>query len=227
MTLRRRVMLISLSQLMRVAHILKVRPFFARILGTDSKLAADWRVYIDPNGIIFDVSLNQTNTGDKNNNKFYRIQLLQQKISPTNFVIWTRWGRVGAFGQTAIIGPADFEKSLKSFEKKFKDKTGLQWGDRLGPPRPKKYVFIERSYEPDSEDETPAKAGSSKNVDITSVAVKSKLPFAVEQLMRLIFNAQYFKEVMAEMDYDAQKMPLGKLSKRTLEQGYECLKVSE
>jgi hypothetical protein len=31
---------------------------------------------------------------------------------------------------------------------------------------------------------------------------------------------------MAEMNYDVDKLPLGKLSKRTIEQGYEQLKVS-
>jgi poly [ADP-ribose] polymerase len=44
--------------------------------------------------------------------------------------------------------------------------------------------------------------------------------------MELIFNKQYFKEVMADLEYDADKLPLGKLSKRTLEQGYTALKVS-
>jgi poly [ADP-ribose] polymerase len=42
--------------------------------------------------------------------------------------------------------------------------------------------------------------------------------------MELIFNVNYFNATMAELDYDANKMPLGKLSKKTLLKGYEVLK---
>ena len=43
------------------------------------------------------VVLNQTNV-DKNNNKYYRIQLLKSKHSET-YYCWTHWGRVGEPGQ--------------------------------------------------------------------------------------------------------------------------------
>jgi hypothetical protein len=43
--------------------------------------------------------------------------------------------------------------------------------------------------------------------------------------MELIFSAQYFKEVMADMNYDVEKLPLGKLSRTTIEKGYGHLKV--
>lgn len=42
--------------------------------------------------------------------------------------------------------------------------------------------------------------------------------------MQLIFNQQYFSAAMDAMSYDANKLPLGKLSKRTLKSGYEALK---
>lgn len=41
--------------------------------------------------MIYDATLNQTNIGgDSNNNKFYRIQVLQ---SGNDFKTWNRWGR--------------------------------------------------------------------------------------------------------------------------------------
>lgn len=43
--------------------------------------------------------------------------------------------------------------------------------------------------------------------------------------MELIFNQQYFAASLDEMSYDAKKLPLGKLSKRTLMMGYEKLKA--
>lgn len=46
-----------------------------------------------------------------------------------------------------------FNHALADFSKKFRDKTGLTWDDRNQPGKPKKYIFIERSYEPDTSSE--------------------------------------------------------------------------
>ena len=99
----------------------------------------------------------------------------------------------------------------------------------MAPAKPKKYTFVERSYEPDSssedEDKLPGAGSRRGSAQSTASDVPSKLDLSVQHLMQLIFNAQFFKEVMAEMNYDADKLPLGKLSKRTIEQGYAQLKV--
>lgn len=52
----------------------------------------------------------------------------------------------------------------------------------------------------------------------------SKLSKPVQELMQLIFNQQYFAATMAELNYDADKLPLGKLSKSTITRGYQALK---
>jgi poly [ADP-ribose] polymerase len=189
-------------------------------------------VYIDSSGTVYDASLNQTNVG-ANNNKFYRLQLLQNRNSSNNFVVWTRWGRVGVLGQNKAINCSSLDAALGEYNKKFYVKSGLEWYDRSLPPKGKgKYTFIERSYEPDSSDEEdldkPAGAGSRRGSVKSSSdeAVPSELELPVQNLMELIFSQKYFKEVMADMNYDPEKLPLGKLSKKTLEQGYEVLKVS-
>ena len=64
-----------------------------------------------------DVMLNQTNIGE-NNNKFYRLQLLQE--SNGEHWLWSRWGRVGDKGQTKLQGPFDAVTGLKEFNKKFR-----------------------------------------------------------------------------------------------------------
>ena len=66
-----------------------------------------------------DVMLNQTNIGE-NNNKFYRMQLLQE--SNLDHWVWTRWGRwgVGDKGQTQLLGPFDAATGYKEFKKKFR-----------------------------------------------------------------------------------------------------------
>ena len=64
-----------------------------------------------------DVMLNQTNI-NANNNKFYRMQLLQE--GPSNHWLWTRWGRVGDKGQTQLQGPFSADTGLNEFKKKFR-----------------------------------------------------------------------------------------------------------
>lgn len=95
------------------------------------------------------------------------------------------------------------------------------------------YTFIERKYEDDSDDEaedSPIASSSGAEASKTAGTIgpakraDSTLPDSVQRLMELIFNQQFFADTMRELDYDANKLPLGKLSKRTLEKGFEILK---
>ncbi|KAF7531533.1 hypothetical protein G7054_g8774 [Neopestalotiopsis clavispora] len=176
-----------------------------------------FEVYIDDDGVIYDASLNQTNAG-QNNNKFYRVQLLRNVAGL--YKTWTRWGRVGDRGQSGVLGNGSLDNALDNFNKKFKDKSGLAWADRSAPPKPKKYTFVERSYAEDSDDEEETKTKSEDSAE----APESKLTKPVQELMELIFNQQYFANVMSSMNYDVKKLPLGKLSKTTLTRGYQALK---
>ncbi|KAL2834935.1 poly polymerase catalytic domain-containing protein [Aspergillus cavernicola] len=174
-------------------------------------------VYIDDSGLIWDATLNQT-VSAQNNNKFYRVQLLISKDG-TKYQVWTRWGRVGENGQSAHLGNGSLDNAKTYFEKKFRDKSGLAWKDRLNAPKNGKYTFIERNYE-ESDDEEVEK----KIVKGPSKIVESKLSLAVRNLVSFIFNTEYFLSTMAQMSYDVKKLPLGKLSKRTLKTGFETLK---
>lgn len=124
-----------------------------------------------------------------------------------------------------MLGSGSLDDALKNFDKKFKDKSGLKWADRGEEPKPSKYVFIERSYEPDSEDEddSATKAGASRSTDDYKPP-ECTLPPPVKSLMELIFNQQYFEATMASLNYDSAKLPLGKLSKATITRGYQALK---
>ncbi len=194
-------------------------------------LAGTHKVYLDQQGTIYDASLNQTNIGD-NNNKFYRVQLLESPDG--DYKTWTRWGRVGERGQSKLLGSGSLNEALAIFDKKFKDKSGHSWINRLDPPRPNKYTFIERNYEEDSsseevaDDELPGagsrRASKASLKSQSDKPLESTLTPPVQRLMELIFNQKYFQSAMASMSYDANKLPLGKLSKRTLKAGYQALK---
>ena len=191
----------------------------------------NYRVYIGEDGMIYDATLNQTNAG-LNNDKFYRVQLLVSGAG--DYQTWTRWGRVGESGKGVTLGNGSLEVAMVSFEKKFKEKAGVTWSNRFSIPignRQKRYyTFIERKYEDDSDDDAEhlpvaSSSGASKN-GVTFSPVKradSALPKSVQRLMELIFNQQHFADTMRELDYDGNKAPLRKLTKRMLDRGFELL----
>ncbi|KOS17113.1 Poly polymerase 2 [Escovopsis weberi] len=181
-----------------------------------------YAVFIEPDsGMIYDASLNQTHVS-KNANKYYLIQTLVSKDSKV-YKTWTRWGRVGETGQNAILGDGSLSDAIKHFEKKFKDKSGLAWNQRTAPPNPGKYAFVERSYNPDDDaqddDEEPDKE-EDKNHETSA----STLAPAVQSLLELIFDPDLFKATMSAFNYNANKLPLGKLSKGNILRGYQQLK---
>ena len=189
-------------------------------------------MYIGSDGMIYDAALNQTNAGG-NNNKFYRVQVLVSGAG--DFRTWTRWGRVGELGKGMALGNGSFQDAMATFEKKFKDKAGVPWSDRFNAPKGSRqkgyYTFVERKYEDDSDDgfgdpSIASNSGSPRNLGTVSPVKRAESALAkpVQRLMELIFNQQYFADTMRELDYDANKLPLGKLSKRTLERGFEILK---
>ena len=112
---------------------------------------------------------------------------------------------------------------MKHFDKKFKDKSGLKWEDRGEMPKSGKYVFVEKSYE----DETAPQNGAGSKDDADDAdytAPVCTLEPSVQSLMELIFNEKHFAATMQNLNYDATKLPLGKLSKATITRGFAFLK---
>lgn len=54
---------------------------------------------------------------------------------------------------------------------------------------------------------------------------KLNLKSRVQTLVQFIFNTGFITAHLAEMNYDANKLPLGKLAKKTILNGFEVLKV--
>lgn len=111
------------------------------------------------------------------------------------------------------------------------DKNGGLWENRHNFAKSGKYNFLELGYEDSSNEDDDNLLGAGKrraSKDSTESTqteqVESKLPGPIQRLMKLIFNQDYFADTLASLDYDTNKMPLGKLSKRTLLRGYEVLK---
>ena len=133
------------------------------------------------------------------------------------FWTWTRYGRIGDRGRKEQLGSGSLSDARWYFELKFKEKTGLKWEERLNDPKPKKYVFLERTYEAESDDD-----GTVKSED--KPTPESTLAPEVQSLMKFVFNQDYITGTMADIKYDVIKLPLGKLSKSTILRGYQALK---
>uniref|UniRef100_A0A0N5BVH8 Poly [ADP-ribose] polymerase n=1 Tax=Strongyloides papillosus TaxID=174720 RepID=A0A0N5BVH8_STREA len=56
---------------------------------------------------------------------------------------------------------------------------------------------------------------------------ESKLDSTVKRIMELICDTKLMAKTLKEMNFDLEKMPLGKLSKKQITAGYECLKAIE
>ncbi|KAJ3603227.1 hypothetical protein NHX12_030969 [Muraenolepis orangiensis] len=169
--------------------------------------------------------LNQTNIQDnRNNNKFYVIQVLKAGKS---YYCWSRWGRVGEVGQNALSACYNStNNAVKDFEKKFKDKTKNNWADRDNFVAQKgKYTLIEVDGEADTEVKVDEVDGTTVKSNKNVLPVTLDIP--TQELVKLIFSTDMFREAMEGMNLDIKKMPLGKLSKTQIAKGFEVLEEIE
>ncbi|KAK1428165.1 hypothetical protein QVD17_16993 [Tagetes erecta] len=169
---------------------------------------------------IYDATLNQTNVGN-NNNKFYIIQALESDDG-TSYMVYNRWGRVGVKGQDKLYGPYTcLQPALDEFEQKFYAKTKNQWSDRKAfVSHPKLYTWLEMDYSEAGKEMAEEKLSSIAEIQPR----ETKLEARVAKFISLICNVSMMKQQMMEIGYNAEKLPLGKLSKATILKGYEVLK---
>ena len=175
---------------------------------------AQYHVYQDVdnefNGKFFSCTLNKSDL-DKNNNKFYIIQLLEHDTT-NNLVLFTRWGRVGVPGNHDIKD-VDANSGPRLFMKKYKDKTIKH-----------NYQEIFIDYEAEVKQDSPKK---DINIPSSKKKFKNTLNPDVMELISLIYNKKMINDNLHEIGYDSQKMPLGKLSPVTLTTGLNILKQIE
>uniref|UniRef100_A0A671Q956 Poly [ADP-ribose] polymerase n=1 Tax=Sinocyclocheilus anshuiensis TaxID=1608454 RepID=A0A671Q956_9TELE len=160
----------------------------------------------------YDCMLNQTNIGN-NNNKFYVIQISS--------------GKLGESGRINLAGPSTADVAIKSFEKKFEEKTKNNWSDRENfVSHSGKYTLIEVDGDQDAEVKVDTVDGGDVKVKSEQV-LPCTLDDATPRLIRFIFDNDMFKEAMTSMNLDIKKMPLGKLSKQQIAKGFEALEEIE
>ncbi|KAF4032487.1 Poly(ADP-ribose) polymerase catalytic domain-containing protein [Phytophthora infestans] len=176
-------------------------------------------VYQDANGVAWSFMLNYTNIsfGTYGNNKFYMVQLIQVG---NNFMVFRKWGRVGAKNPQRALERynTSLEKAQASFTKKFLDKSGNAWP--LTGPFEKvegKYVLVELDDEVAEEEEQMS------DVEKEEEEVASTLHETVQEVLKLICDADLIAREVADMNLDLKRLPLGKLSKTQISRGYALL----
>ncbi|KAG2119117.1 poly polymerase catalytic domain-containing protein [Suillus discolor] len=169
---------------------------------------------------VWDAMLNQTEVGS-NKNKFYVIQLLHPIGNDTQCSLYTRWGRVGENGASQIKGPWPSASAIGEFKKQFRSKSGVTWPQRFGMVAAKgKYTWLERVFE--DEDSKAESSGSNSKED--EPVPESKLLPELQAFCNLIFSSKLIDAHLSSMNYDANKLPLGKLAKSTILNGFAALK---
>ncbi|KAF8610399.1 PARP-domain-containing protein [Ceratobasidium sp. AG-I] len=199
-----------------------------------SGLVGSHMVFCDPSdGETYAALLNQTNLdGSNNNNKFYALQLLHPLNDSANCVLFTRWGRVGEQGSSQQKGPFPAKQAIAEFKKQFKAKTAAAWESRKTMvPKKGKYTWLERDFEAEvgSDDENQdgeavKKEDGGEDDELAGPPADCTLPELLQDACRLIFSKDIMNAHLLAMRYDANKLPLGKMSKGTILNGFGALK---
>ncbi|VDO24680.1 unnamed protein product [Brugia timori] len=184
------------------------------------ELVGTTHVYTEFNNV-YDALLNQT-SAQCNKNKFFIIQLLESDIEK-RYWVWFRWGRVGYKGQTSL-NPCGTNLTLakKLFCDKFKNKTTNEWAERANFDKISgKYDYLPSDYSKVIEEEMNENEDKEKKV-------KSKLDPYLLHLLNIICDIRTMEETMTELEYDATKAPLGKVTDEQIKAGYAALtKIEE
>lgn len=180
---------------------------------------ANAEVYVDGAGNSFACVLNKTDlgVGTLGMNSFYKMQILQVK-SKKHLIVYCRWGRVGQEGNTTSKD-LNTTEAVKFFVKNFLEKTGNDWNKFVTG----NFAKISSKFFPvevDQAEEKEDSAGPDLNATTT-------LPKEVARFMRLIFDSNTILTLMKGMKIDTKKLPLGKLSKTQVSNGYEVLEAIE
>ncbi|CAK7348322.1 unnamed protein product [Dovyalis caffra] len=140
------------------------------------------------------------------------------------FMVYNRWGRVGVKGQDKLFGPyTSRDPAVSEFEQKFYAKTKNCWSERKEfKCYPKCYAWLEMDYS--DQEKEPAAVKEKPNSAIAIQPRETQLESRVAKFVSLICNVSMMKQQMMEIGYNANKLPLGKLSKLTILKGYDVLK---
>ncbi|KAN0049844.1 hypothetical protein ACTA71_002939 [Dictyostelium dimigraforme] len=157
-----------------------------------------------------------------NNNSYYILQIIQVG---TTYWVFSKWGRIGVSnGGTMNHSHSSLKYALEEFCERFLDKTGVNWNDRSNYKKQNgKYAII------DLEESSGEFGGLEEETTTTTTLITpvntnpSKLLQPVQSLVNILFDSELMKKSLTSLQFDVQKMPLGKISQNQVNQAYAVL----
>ncbi|EGG18391.1 poly(ADP-ribosyl)transferase [Cavenderia fasciculata] len=200
------------------------------ILKPDDEISSIYNIYMEDDQtygtITYNVMLNLVDI-HSGYNKFYKIQLLNNN---NTYIVFLKWGRIGkTMGSKQELFTS--KKGAKElFSSKFEYFTGITWGDHHSfEKKPGKYymVSLDDGWDDDN-DELESAIKKNKSSDnsqkmLASLSTPSNLAPRTIELIKLMFDQEMMKKQLASMKVDIDKMPLGKISKKQIMDGYQVL----
>eukprot|EP01117_Protostelium_nocturnum_P006845 TRINITY_DN2453_c1_g2_i1.p1 TRINITY_DN2453_c1_g2~~TRINITY_DN2453_c1_g2_i1.p1 ORF type:complete len:925 (-),score=400.89 TRINITY_DN2453_c1_g2_i1:130-2904(-) len=174
----------------------------------------------------YNVMMNQTDIAT-GGNKFYKMQIIQVKKTYFFFISWGRVG-VSGMGGNKVYEYKSMNKAIEAFAQKFYDCTGTVWEERTNfKKKPGRYAVseLDDGNEEEEEGEPTSKRPKleEKSEEVKKEDKKEALPARVKTLVSEIFDTNMMKKALESLDVDVKKMPLGKISKSQIKQGYQVL----
>ncbi|XP_040286523.1 poly [ADP-ribose] polymerase 1 [Bufo bufo] len=168
---------------------------------------------LEKSGKIFSATLGLVDI-TRGTNSYYKLQLIEHDRD-SRYWVFRSWGRVGTvIGSNKLEEMTSKEEAIDHFLNLYQEKTGNAWHSTNFTKYPNKFYPLEIDY---GQEEDVVKKLSE------GAGTKSKLPKAVQELIKMIFDVESMKKAMVEFEIDLQKMPLGKLSKRQIQSAYSIL----
>uniref|UniRef100_Q566G1 Poly [ADP-ribose] polymerase n=1 Tax=Xenopus laevis TaxID=8355 RepID=Q566G1_XENLA len=148
----------------------------------------------------------------KGYNSYYRLQALKSD-SGTSFWVFRAWGRIGTtIGGTKLEKFTTESSARQNFEDLYLEKTGNHWRNRDNFVKvPHRFYEMQLDYE-----EIQKKSQA-------IIHAQSKLHPLLQSLLQFICDLESMKDAMIEFQIDVKKMPLGKLSKKQIQDALEVL----
>ncbi|KAJ4805650.1 Poly [ADP-ribose] polymerase [Rhynchospora pubera] len=149
-------------------------------------------------------------------NSYYILQIIQEDKGSDCYV-FRKWGRVG----NEKIGGIKLEEmskddAIQEFKRLFLEKTGNRWEaweqKKNFEKQPGRFFPLDIDY---GVKQAPKKRDLSRS--------KSSLAPQLFELMKMLFNVETYKAAMMEFEINMAEMPLGKLSKKNIQKGFEAL----
>ncbi|XP_012286246.1 poly [ADP-ribose] polymerase [Orussus abietinus] len=177
----------------------------------DSGLENEAHVY-EEGKVKYTVSLGITDI-QAHKNSYYKMQILKHD-KRNKFWQFRSWGRIGTTIGGTKLDKLDLDHCIDEFKKLYEEKTGNLWTQRDHFVKvPHKMYPLDLDHGEDDE--------NTKKLFESDIPSKLKKP--VQDLIRLIFDVETMKKVMMEFEIDMDKMPLGKISKKQIQQAYAVL----